>query len=255
MPLVHFPVTARFEEWTTTWGQRLCRPADRKPGRKDRFGALCDNHVFFYAGPCCYYRPGSIGNAAMYFAPGLELGRTGSGTPFDSGALEPEPRLQPFRRNGANVDQLWKFFLKHEAPLDRWRDTFATWLVDCYNEPLRYIETSADRHAAGQPDRMTPKYLLDNNGTRGAQRHGREECGDRRTWTWEIRVQQPVSMDDIKLLHVEFHSFANAHAFADDIEARTGIRPPVRTLPIDNHQASCDALYEGSHDILRELTQ
>jgi hypothetical protein len=261
MPLVHFPAAATFTEWSTKWGHHLRRPADRKKARADRFGALCDNHVFFYAGPCCYQVDNSQaegssagGNAAMYFAPGLELGRTGSVTPFDSGALEPSPHLQPFRHRGANEDQLWRFFCKHERSLDDWRDMFAAWLAHCYDDPTSYVESTMDRHAAGQPDRTTPNYLLQHNGTRGVARYGREQCGDRRTWTWEIRVEQPVSMDDIALLHVGFNSFASAHAFADDIEARTGRRPLVRTLPV-GVEASDDNLYEDSSNILREMMQ
>jgi hypothetical protein len=253
MPLVHFPATATFSEWSTQWGHHLRPPADRKPAREDRFGALCDRHVFFYAGPCCYQVEGSAGgNAAIYFNPGVENGRTGSATPFDSGALEPTPQLQPFRDKGADEDQLWRFFRKYEQPIDGWRDVFTIWLAHCYDDPLRYIETAVDRHAAGQPNRTTPKYLLEHNGTLGVARYGRDKCGDRRTWTWEIRVEQPMSMDEVALLHVGFNSFANAHAFADDIEARTGTRPLVRTLPV-GVEASDDTLYEHSSNILREM--
>lgn len=253
MPLVHFPATANFQEWSSKWSHEL-RPANRKLGRTDRFGALCDNHVFFYAGPCCYYVEGGIGNAAMYFAPGLEHGRTGDVTPFDSGALEPRPRLQPFRRNAASEDKLWSFFRKHCVPLDGWREVFTEWLIHCYDEPNRYIDSTRDRYTAGEPNRTRPQYLLQHNGTRGVAKYGPDECGDRRTWTWEIRVEQNVSMDEVAVLQVGFAAFEDAKAFADDIASRTTRRPHVHVLPPEL-EASHDTLYADSHNILQAMVR
>lgn len=113
MPLVHFPASARFDQWSAWSGQCLKSKVERgetpKPGR---FGELRDRHIFVYAGPCCYYHDGCIGDAVIYFAPGAEEGCKGGATPFDSGSLEDSPaRLQPFREKKASEDSRWSFFM------------------------------------------------------------------------------------------------------------------------------------------------
>jgi hypothetical protein len=252
MPLVHFPASAKFSEWSSKWDGLRSKAARGLPVSSDRFGALCDNHVFFFAGPCCYHKDGCIGDAALYFAPGIERGRVGGATPFDSGSLEPPAQLQPFGHENASADQTWNFFTKHQAPLHAWREAFSVWLAFSYDDPNRYIESSADRYAAGQPDRTDPAKLLQHNGTRGVAKHGRGKCGDRRAWTWEIRVQGSIAFEQIALLHVPFDAFEDAHGFADDIKTRTGARPRVRCLGRDV-DASVVTLYEGSSEILLEL--
>ena len=53
-----------------------------EPATPGRFGDLRDRHVFVYAGPCCYYHDGCIGDAVIYFAPSAEEGRKGGATPL-----------------------------------------------------------------------------------------------------------------------------------------------------------------------------
>lgn len=252
MPLVHFPASAKFSEWSPKWDGLRSKAARGVPVASDRFGALCDNHVFFFAGPCCYHKDGCIGDAALYFAPGVERERAGGATPFDSGSLEPPARLQPFGCENAGADQLWKFFTRHQRPLHVWREDFSEWLAFSYDDPDRYLESRSDRYAAGQPDRTNPAKLLQHNGTRGVEKHGRGNCGDRRAWTWEIRVEGSVAFERIAVLHVPFDAFEDVNGFADDVEARTGARPRLRYLDPDI-DASVVTLYEGSNDILREL--
>ena len=144
---------------------------------------------------------------------------------------------------------MWQFFRRYRVVLDTWRDDFAEWLSHCYDDPERYIESTPDRHAAGEPDRTRPQYLLQHNGSRGASRYGGEECGDRRTWTWEIRVEQPVSMSDAAVVQVGFADFEVAQDFADEIEERTGRRPHIHTLDRDAIPSQ-DSLYRDSQNVL-----
>lgn len=252
MPLVHFPASAQFSEWSSKWDGLQSKATRGLPVASDHFGALCDNHVFFFAGPCCYHKDGCIGDAALYFAPGIERGRVGGATPFDSGSLEPPAQLQPFGRENASADQTWKFFTRHQRPLHVWRDHFSEWLAFSYDDPRRYIESVADRYAAGEPDRTNPAKLLQHNGTRGVGKHGRGKCGDRRAWTWEIRVEGSVAFERLAVLHVPFDAFEDVNTFADDVETRTGARPRLCYLS-PGIDASVVTLYEGSSDILREL--
>lgn len=210
--------------------------------------------MFFFAGPCCFYIDHGVGNAALYFAPGTESNRPGSATPFDSGALEPPPQLQPYRKRDADVDDMWGLFEDHRVGLAQWREGFADWLAYCYDDPARYIETTPDRYAAGQPNRTRPALLLEHNGTRGVERHGVGQCGDRRAWTWEVRIGEAVSIDEVAVIQVGFADFAKAHAFADDIEARSGHRPHVHVLPRDV-VATHDNLWTDSYAVLQHMVR
>ncbi len=256
MPLVHFPASARFDEWSAWPGYRLKSKVERgetpTPGR---FGDLRDRHVFVYAGPCCYYHDKSVGDAVIYFAPGAEEGRQGGATPFDSGSLEDSPaRLQPFREKKANEDTRWRFFEKCQVPLSDWRASFADWLAFAYDNPDGYLDSGLDRHAAGEPERTRPADLLSHNGTRGVAKYGADECGDRRAWTWEIRIEAMLPFEKIALLHVPFDAFEHVNDFADDLQRRTGERPHVEPLP-PGVVASFRSLYAESGSILRKLVK
>lgn len=167
MPLVHYPANARLTQWLS-WGGLASGSERGVPPKPGPFGELRNNHVFVYAGPCCYHHHDCIGDAVIYFACGAQSGRSGGATSFDSGSLEDSPpKLQPFRKDNAPEAKRWRFFKKYQVSLEGWREHFAVWLADCYDDPNRYMESGADRHAAGQPDRTTPAALLQHNGTRG----------------------------------------------------------------------------------------
>jgi hypothetical protein len=256
MPLVHFPAKL-FEEWSN-WGALKSRTELGKSSGTGRFDRLLDDHVFTYAGPCCYTHEGCIGDAVFYFGPAVEIGREGSASPFDSGALQHSPdcaaQLQYFRRRNASEDVRWRFFEKHRVALKSWRKEFADWLASCYNDPLRYIEAIPDRYAAGEPDRINPDYLLKENGTRGRDRHGEEECGDRRTWTWEIRFNSKLEFQHIETLHVPSDSFERVTDFLRDLEQDTGARPTLRYLPKET-AVTIDTFYRESGPLLAEMIQ
>jgi hypothetical protein len=258
MPLVHYPATARFEEWSKNWGALESRTKLGKSSGTGRFERLLDDHVFTYAGPCCYTHEGCIGDSVLYFGPGVEIGREGSASPFDSGALQHSTdcaaQLQHFRRRNASEDERWRFFDKHCVALQDWRNEFAIWLTSCYDEPLRYIETLPDRHASGEPDRTNPKYLLEENGSRGRIRHGVDECGDRRTWTWEVRFNARLEFQHIETLHVPSDSFQHVTDFLRDLEQATGARPAIRYLPMGT-DVTIDTFYGESGPLLAERIQ
>jgi hypothetical protein len=167
MPLVHYPATTPFAAWST-WPDGLMSHAARGvPIAPGNFEQLRGTHVFFYAGPCCYYRHGCVGDAVLYFDPSVEEDQDGEATPFDSGALEdPTPRLRPWAQ--APVAERWSFLQEHARPIDGWRSRFEAWLSTSYSDPERYLETSANRWEAGQPDRLT-----DPAGAPRAQRQAR----------------------------------------------------------------------------------
>ncbi|WP_437962448.1 hypothetical protein WME76_45185 (plasmid) [Sorangium sp. So ce119] len=252
MPLVHYPASVGFDTWTGWDGlkSRVALGMAHDPGK---FGELRGKHVFVYGGPCCYYRNGCVGDAVIYFDPGAEAGKDGSATPFDSGSLEDSPpKLQPFRSQGADAGVCWRFFEQHEVPLDTWRARFERWLAHAYDDPDRYLDTQPDRYAAGQPDRLKPAALLKHNGTRGRARYGPGECGDRRTWTWEVRIAAELSFEKIALLHVPFDALQRALDAADRLRFRGGTTPAVETLP-RGEPGSYRSLYEHSGEVLRRL--
>lgn len=258
MPLVHYPATARFAEWSKNWGALESKTSLGNSSGTGRFECLADDHVFTYAGPCCYTHEGCIGDSVLYFGPGVENGHEGSASPFDSGALQHSTdcaaRLQHFRRRNASEDERWRFFEKHCVALKDWRNEFATWLTSCYKDPLRYIETLPDRYASGEPDHTNPKYLLEENGSRGRIRHGEDECGDRRTWTWEVRFNARLEFQHIDTLHVPSDSFEDVTDFLRDLEQATGARPKIRYLPMGT-DVTIDTFYQESGRLLAERFQ
>ena len=252
MPLVHFPANVRFDSWISWDGLKslAARGFALEPGP---FGALRGTHVFVYGGPSCYYRDDCVGDAAIYFSPGVEAGRTGGATPFDSGSLEDSPaRLQPFRSRRAGENERWAFFIKHQVDLAGWRPRFEGWLAHAYDDPDRYLETLPDHYAAGEPDRLKPASLLQHNGTRGRARYGKGECGDRRTWTWEIRIEAELPFDQVALLHVPYDTLQEAQRAADRLRFQGGVRPTVIPLPPEV-PASFRLVYEHSGEVVRKL--
>jgi len=123
MPLVHYPVAAKLADWST-WPDglvsRAARGARVEPGE---FEQLRGGHVFFYAGPSCYFKGDAIRDAVLYFDPSAEDGQRGGASPFDSGALEgPMPKLRPWAQT--SVAERWKLFEEHATTLVGWRVAF-----------------------------------------------------------------------------------------------------------------------------------
>jgi len=250
MPLVHFPVSTKFETWSV-WPELQSHAARGVAVEGDPFSKLRSEHVFTYAGPSCFSKPGSVGDALLYFDPSVEQGRGGSASPFDSGSLEdPTPRLQPWASR--SLEERWVFLMQHTAPLDAYRERFGEWLAASYDDPDRYLHTSPDRYASGEPDRTQPAELLEHNGTRGRQRYGEGLAGDRRAWTWEVRFLQTLPFDRVCALHVPFDFLEKASAVAQRMAWGTGEIPRVETLE-PGVSAGFRALYADSGRVLEEL--
>jgi hypothetical protein len=223
------------------------RGAPLDPGH---FEQLRGEHVFFYAGPSCYYRRDAIGDAVLYFDPSAEEGQLGGASPFDSGALEdPTPKLRPWAQ--ASLAKRWKLFQKHAMTLDAWRAAFEQWLAASYDEPDRYLDTSPNRWEAGQPDRLMPPELLEHNGARGHAQHG-DDCADRRAWTWEIRIADRLSFARVRAVHVPFRQVRKAYDVAARIRWTSGLVPEVKALR-RGEEPTPDTLYVDSERVLREL--
>jgi hypothetical protein len=253
MPLVHFPASTSIAIWNTWAALRSGRDRGEKPP-SGRFGRLRWQHVYTYAGPCCFGRPDAVGDAAMYFAPSCEEGRTGSASPFDSGALEPpDARLRPWA--DAPVDTRWRFFSRHCLPLASWRAVFRDWLLSCYERPERYLATSSDRYADGLPDYTVPEELRTHNGPQGQRRYGPGiAVADRRAWTWEVRFVGPVPLDHVMVLQVPLRSREMAVRLQKRLYRESGSSFKIRMLP-PHVLPSPQALYKDSGPLLIELTQ
>lgn len=253
VPLVHYPAGQAFRAWLS-WPVLESRAARGEPASSSsRFADLRQQHVFFYAGPSCFVRRACLGNAAMYLAPTADKTAEGEVSPFDSGALEPpDPHFQPW----ASLDESarWEFLTKHTIPLHGWRDRFCTWLCACYDEPARYLETTEDRYASGLPDRTDPAEIRAHNGPDGRARYGANGCGDRRVWTWEVRIKDTVKWrEHLSILHVR----PEDQEMADELIATLqsdGVDARIVLVPEDLVPGP-EALYLSSGEILREVTQ
>lgn len=250
MPFTHFPDRARFETFLH-WQRLLSHKDQGRPQPVGDFEQFRWGHVFAYAGPSCYFSNQSIGDAIVYFQPELESGQQGTASPFDSGALEdPTPKLQPWA--GHSIEERWRFLQTSSHPLAQWRERFEEWLVHCYHQPARYLDTPADRHAAGVPDRTRPPELLEHNGPNGLQKYPEGPCADRRAWTWEVRFENPVAFRHIQALHVARHRVQAALSQMSRLQFLQGRHIEVKALP-SGVDANADTLYTDSGRVLRQL--
>ncbi len=247
MPFVHFPARARLEEWST-WGAlrpsgQLGKTADAGP-----FGQLRNEHVFAYAGPCCFAEPEDIGDVAAYLDPTLDQRVEGSASPFDSGALEGDgARLQDWAQKSESVR--WQFLQDNSVSLSGWRSKFKEWLLHCYKDPNRYLDTAEDRYSAGLPERTRPPRILVHNGPRGTERYGSARCADRRAWTWEARFSKEIPFQEIRVLHLPLHRLQAAAEASRDERFGTGGAPTLIALP-PGADSSPDMLYIHSRDAI-----
>jgi hypothetical protein len=250
IPFVHFPARTQFATFLQ-WERLLSRKDQNLPQPTGDFEQLRWGHVFAYAGPCCYRSNDSIGDAVAYFHPVLDSGQAGALAPFDSGSLEePTPKLQPWVRR--SVAERWRFLQRSLVPLASWRVEFKKWLVHCYAAPDRYLDSSADRYAAGTPDRSRPPTLLQHNGARGRTTYGEGACADRRAWTWEAHFESPVSFVRLRALHLARDRVQEALKQLSRQRFATQASIEIKTLP-PGQDASADTLYEDSGRVLREL--
>jgi hypothetical protein len=252
IPFVHFPPSKRIEEWKD-WGAFKSRTHQgASPASTDSFDVLRASHVFAYAGPCCFAAAGHHGDAAAYLYADVDRRIDGEASPFDSGALEgDDARLQPWARH--SKEERWKFLQQHVHPFSSWRQEFERWLLHCYTDPGRYLESSADKYAAGVPDRTRPPELLEHNGVNGRTLYGEKYCADRRTWTWEARFKDPVPFEEIRLLHVTKDRFRVASLARRAQLFGKGRAPVIRPLPALEASPPPLALYLRSQEVLEEL--
>lgn len=250
MPFVHFPASKRLEEWKD-WGAFKSRThLGAQLAGTDPFDDLRASNVFAYAGPCCFAATGHHGDAAAYLHADADRRIDGEASPFDSGALEgDDARLQPWAQQAKAVR--WKFLQQHVHPFSSWRQKFERWLLHCYTDPGRYLESSADKYAAGVPDKTRPPELLEHNGDNGRKLYGEKYCADRRAWTWEARFKDPVPFEEIRLLHVPKRRLRVASMVQRAQLLDTGRAPEIRTLPAI--EAPPLALYLRSQEVLEEL--
>ena len=242
MPLVNYPAFYPVDEWLQWPALRSKRDLGQPPPRT-KLERLHWEHVFAYAGPCCYMHRDAHGDAAMYFLPAIEGGRSGAACPFDTGSVEKgrlRPVVPPRRRMG--------FVERHSVDLSAWRQTFSRWLTHCYSFPDRYFETTGDRYRDGAPERTIPDALCQENGEPGRRLHGKDACADRRAWTWEVRVVESIPFAEGRLLHVPFQKLRRAH----DFKKRYGLRCEIRTLP-RHDPAGPDSLYRHSGIVIRDM--
>lgn len=243
MPFVHYP--ARFEASNVaSWG-RLLSPADLgMPAPASKAQEMEHEHVFAYAGPCCFAGPDTMGTIALYFDPSIATRQDGHACPFDTGALlGPSPCLRPWSQTLTRDAERLAVVRQSSVVVRGIADALSEWLLYCYSEPERYLETGGDHYVDGAPDRTKPPDLrLDNN---AAARDRGERCADRRAWTWEARFTGPLDFADVKVAHCAGH-------IAREVIETFGSR--VRSLPILT-AAGGEAIYTASGPLLQELTQ
>ena len=253
MPLVHFPAGTALSTWST-WGALRPPAALGRTAAAGVFGALRNDHVFAYAGPCCFPRSGHIGDSVLYLRAGADDGARGKASPFDTGALEPPaPRLQPVAAE--QEPERWRFVAENSVELASWRPRFAAWLGHCYDSPDRYLDTGADRYADGCPDRTIPAELREHNGPRGRERYSEGSCADRRAWTWEVRLRDPLPFTAAAVLHCTYEAIEVATRMRASLREQ-GVAldiVPLGRRPLDAPDPiSADAFYRESGPLIRE---
>jgi hypothetical protein len=252
MPFTNFPARTMFD--TVIHWERLRSGKERgEPRPGGDFEQLRWSHVFAYAGPSCYFSRHSTGDAVLYFKPALDTSQQGTVSPFDSGALEdPTPKLQPWAP--LSLPERWQFLQDHVHPLQEWRERFEQWLVHCYRDPARYLDTLVDRYTAGTPDRTLPPELLEHNGPNGLLKYPAGPCADRRAWTWEARFEGPVFFRHLQAVHVARDRVQAVRNQLRRLRPLKGLHIKVVGLP-RKFSANADTLYEDSGRVLRKLVE
>lgn len=67
------------------------------------------------------------------------------------------------------------------------------------------------------------------------------DCGDRRAWTWEVRIESTL-----------FDAIEHVSNVIDDMKSASGRKPQIRPLSADA-DTSFETLYRESGYMLREL--
>lgn len=248
MPLCHFPATTPLRAWSawTSFKSRSERSGGGPSVDPSPFQRLLDDHIFAYAGPCCFAEPQHNGDAVAFFGPDAALDAGLSASPFDTGTLGPKKaRLQPYAET--EEAERWAFLERHRVDGD-WRGRFEAWLAAAYAEPDRYLETSTgDRHRDGRPDRLpaAPEILEHNS-----SRHHAEgvRCADRRAWTWEVRRASELPLAHISLLWVAPDAVQDVASACLEAQSRGKV---VDLEVLDpSHSATGSAFYVESGTLL-----
>jgi hypothetical protein len=235
MPFVHYPASAEAET-VAGWGSLRSLAARGVPAPQSRAALVRHQHVFAYAGPCCYAGPTSLGTLALYFRPERAAKGDGKACPFDTGALLERPILLPWAKT-LSSDLAIRFVEGLSVCITRIASSLGDWLAYCYSRPERYLDTMGDLYADGFPNRTKPAAIREHNGP------GRSGA-DRRAWTWEARFKGPLEFADVLLANCAGHL---AQEVTEEFGARVRF---VRTFA-----AGGEALYRESGEILRELTK
>jgi hypothetical protein len=252
IPLTHFPARNSVRDFVK-WKALESPSARGEPAPHDELGRIRHEHVFLFAGPCCYAvreddEPPPRGDAALYLRGTCEMPGTGEAIPFDTGALGASSWpgvLQPFCC-GTEAERL-EFIREHSTDVGSWRSQFAKWLQHCYeDDPRKYLEATGNPKTDGEPRRTVPPELLAHNGCYGAA-----PCADRRAWTWEIRLRTVVGWEHVALLHVT----SDGAEEADTLTKRESHLAHVKVHPLPNDAPTPPAMafYKHAGDAFREL--
>ncbi len=189
MPFVHYPASAEAGA-VAGWGN-LRSPATRGvTAPSSRAASVRHEHVFAYAGPCCYAGPTSLGTLALYFSPDRAAKDDGKACPFDTGALLEKPILLPWAKT-LSPDAALAFIEGLSVRVARMPSALGDWLAYCYRRPERYLDTMGNLYDDGFPDRTRPAAIREQNGP------CRSGGADRRAWTWEARFEGPLEFADV----------------------------------------------------------
>lgn len=258
MPLSHFPARAVLDggPGADSWPEweALEPKAQRHRGEvsEDAFDRLREEHVFLYLGPACFALDHTaFGDSVMYFDRALDDELDGEASPFDTGCCRPLKTggfLQPYASDGPAACQ--RLIDDQSVPTAGYRAAFQEWLEHCYDDEVRYLETSEDPQRDGTPDRTRPTDILDNNGAAGRVKH--RKCADRRAWTWEVRTKEPVLMRRVRAIHVMPASLQTALRRKHELAVRFAVEAP-EVLQAPSEPTSPRVLYEDSERVLRHL--
>ncbi|MEZ4390401.1 MAG: hypothetical protein R3A48_04835 [Polyangiales bacterium] len=231
-------------EWSSLTCAAARLAATPEPARHPEFKKLEENHVFFFAGPCSYTRAGALGDAALWMHPDVERSARGGASPNDTGALE-RGHLRPWHTR--DVSERWAAYQRSARPIVSWRKDFGAWLGAVYRDPARYLETGAGRRDSGFPDRGDdPDGVFASNGPN-------DPAGaDRRAWTWELRIEDRVALDEVEALLLPRRLAEDARAWR---KARAAKRRPQLFFIERDTAVGADDVFRESERVCRSLVE
>jgi len=163
VPLIH--VDGRFETIIENPPHEI--PTAESPSSQRAEDALgYSRSVYYYAGRACP----RFGNVALAFAPGCEVGRSGSVTPFDSGGLVHPKKYIKVKLEPDDAPSRVAYGKASTIELSEWRTIFANVLAAYFDTDLAYWNE--------RPARLDPEELYGPDNTYPA-------------WSFEIRFYEP----------------------------------------------------------------